>query len=82
MSRENKIGLLIKKFFKALVLSFVIAVPVSLFTIQRYLENYVNKTPISWWIFAIALVVTACISLLTLIRKAANQNPAESIKIE
>ncbi|MGK4258009.1 hypothetical protein [Parabacteroides johnsonii] len=49
------------------------------------LESFVHKADISWWLFAIALLLTGAISLLTLIwqiRKAARTNPAEVIKSE
>ena len=77
------IRLLLKKYFWALSISFVIAAPVALFAINRYLEDFANKAPVSWWLFAIALTVTAGISLVTLIyqtQKAASQNPSEVMK--
>jgi ABC-type antimicrobial peptide transport system permease subunit len=76
------IELLLKKYFWTMGVSFVIATPVALFTIHRYLEDFANKAPVSWWLFAVAILLTAGISLLTLLyqtRKAANQNPAETI---
>ena len=79
------IPLLLKKYFWTLVISFVIAAPIAFFAINRYLEDFANKTPVSWWLFAIAMTLTASISLLTLIfqtQKAANQNPAEVVKKE
>ena len=82
---SDVIRLLLKKYFWTITISFVIATPVALYAIHRYLEDFANKAPVSWWLFAVALVITACISLLTLIwqtSKAANQNPAEVVKKE
>ena len=79
------IRLLLKKYFMSLLVSFVIAAPVAVFAINRYLEDFANKAPVSWWLFAIAIVTTAAISLLTLVyqtQKAANQNPADVVKSE
>ena len=79
------IRLLLKKYFLSLVISFAVATPVALFAIHRYLEDFANKAPVSWWLFAVAVVLTIGISLLTLIYqtvKAANQNPAEVVKSE
>ena len=76
------IRLLLKKYFWSLSISFVIASPVALFAINRYLEDFANKASVSWWLFAVAIALTAGVSLLTLIsqtQKAANQNPAEAI---
>jgi len=72
----------LKKYFWSLVISFALAAPVALFAINRYLEDFAHKAPVSWWLFAAAITLTAGISLLTLIyqtQKAANQNPAETI---
>jgi ABC-type antimicrobial peptide transport system permease subunit len=79
------IRLLLKKYFWSLVISFVIASPVAMLAINRYLEDFAHKAPVSWWLFAVAIVITAGISLLTLIyqtQKAANRNPAEVVKAE
>ena len=79
------VKMLLRKYFVLLGISFVIAVPVAVLAINRYLENFAHKTAVSWWIFAMALLVTAAVSLLTLIhqtRKAANTNPAKVIRSE
>ena len=76
------IRLLLKKYFWTLGISFVIAAPVALFAINRYLEDFAHQAPVSWWLFAVAIALTAGVSLLTLIhqtRKAANQNPANVV---
>ena len=82
---QDIIRLLLKRYFRTLGLSFAIAAPIALFAIQRYLEDFAHKAPISWWLFAIALTLTVGISLLTLLyqtRKAATQNPAEIVNSE
>jgi len=79
------IRLLLKKYFWVLAISFAIATPVAVLAINRYLENFANKASVSWWLFAAAVIITAGISLLTLIYqtvKAANQNPADVVKSE
>ena len=84
-SISNIIRLLLKKYFMSLTISFVIAAPVAMLAINRYLEDFANKAPVSWWLFAVAVAITAGISLLTLIYqtfRAANQNPAEVVKSE
>lgn len=76
---------LLHKYYKLLLIAFLIAIPVSWLFILRYLENFAHKATVSWWLFAIALLLTAGISLLTLVwqvRKAAESNPAEAIKTE
>jgi ABC-type antimicrobial peptide transport system permease subunit len=77
------VRLLLKRYFVLLGLAFVISVPVTLFVIVKYLENFAYKTAISWWLFAIALAVTVFISLLTLIYqvyRASIEPPADVVK--
>jgi ABC-type antimicrobial peptide transport system permease subunit len=79
------VRLLLKKYFVLLGVAFVVATPVALFVIQKYLENFAFKAPVSWWLFAVALVVTVAVSLMTLLYqtyKAGNENPAEVVKSE
>jgi ABC-type antimicrobial peptide transport system permease subunit len=75
--------LLLKRYFVLLGVAFVISVPVTLFVIVKYLENFAYKAPISWWLFAIALAITVFISLFTLIwqvYRAGIEPPADVIK--
>lgn len=77
--------MLLRKYYKLLGIAFLVAVPVSWLAINKYLESFANKAPVSWWIFAAALLITAGISLATLIwqiQKAAQTNPAEAMKVE
>jgi ABC-type antimicrobial peptide transport system permease subunit len=77
------VRLLLKKYFALLTLAFAASIPVALFAIHKYLENFANKATIAWWLFAVALVVTLAVSLLTLLYqtyKAGNENPADVIK--
>lgn len=79
------IKLLLRKYYRLLGLSFIIATPVSWLVITRYMEHFANKAPLSWWLFAVAFLLTGGISLFTLIwqiRKAAGTNPAIAVKTE
>lgn len=77
--------MLLQKYYKLLGIAFLIATPIAWLAITKYLENFANKAPISWWLFAVALIITGSISLFTLIwqiRKAAQTNPADAVKAE
>lgn len=77
--------MLLRKYYKLLGIAFLVATPISWIAINRYLEDFAHKAPVSWWIFALALIVTAGISLATLIwqiHKAAQTNPAEAMNAE
>jgi ABC-type antimicrobial peptide transport system permease subunit len=80
---KDIVQLLLKRYFVLLGVAFAVSVPVTLFVIVKYLENFAYKAPISWWLFAIALAVTVFISLLTLIYqvyRAGVEPPAEVVK--
>lgn len=77
--------MLLQKYYKLLGIAFLIAAPLSWLAIHKYLEDFAYKAPVSWWIFAVALIITGGISLVTLIwqiRKAAETNPAKAMKAE
>lgn len=79
------VAMLLRNYYKLLGIAFLVVTPLSWLAITKYLENFANKAPLSWWIFAVAFLITAGISLLTLIwqiRKAARTNPAKAIKTE
>jgi ABC-type antimicrobial peptide transport system permease subunit len=79
------IRLLLKKYLAVQAIAFVLATPVALFVIHRYLDNFAFRAPVSWWIFAVALTVTVAISLLTLLfqaGRASRENPADVVKTE
>ena len=76
---------LTRSIFVLLGIAFVVAVPVAWYGIVRYLEGFANKAPVSWWIFALAMLFTLVVSLLTVIwqsYRAATRNPVEVLRYE
>jgi hypothetical protein len=43
-----------RDFVKWVVIAFVIATPIAYYAMNKWLENFANKTTLSWWIFALA----------------------------
>lgn len=79
------LALLNKDFVKWVGLAFVIAIPISWYTMNKWLEGFAYKTTMSWWIFALAGVSALLIALLTVSWQsfqAAVVNPVESLKDE
>jgi putative ABC transport system permease protein len=77
--------LLNKNFIKWVVISFVLATPISWYAMNKWLENFAYKTTLSWWIFALAGVMALAISLLTVSWqswRAATRNPVEALRYE
>ncbi len=66
-------------------IAFIIATPVAYYAMSRWLENFAYKTTLSWWIFAVAGLVSLFVALLTVSwqsLRAASRNPVEALKYE
>lgn len=77
--------LLNKDFIKWIAISFAIASPIAYYLMYQWLKNYAYKTAVSWWIFALAGVLTIVVATLTVSWqswKAARQNPVDSLRYE
>lgn len=79
------LGLFAHEYLVQLTMVAVAAFPVGYVLMKRWLEFYVEQTPLSWWLyvvifFGMALLVTLCIGWR--VWRAANENPAEVIKSE
>lgn len=83
---ESQIMLLLNRnFFRLLLLSFSVACPVAWYIMSRWLEGFSYKTPLHWWIFLLAGVITLLIALFTVSWqswKAATENPVKALKSE
>ena len=79
------VRLVSKRYLWLLVASAFISIPLSIWFIHRYMEDYAYRTSLSIWIFLLAGTVVAAISagvLFWQVRKAANINPADVVKSE
>jgi len=75
----------IKYYVKWVLVSFLIAAPVSYYFLNAWLKNFAYKTSLSWWIFAIAGLIAFLIALVTVSWqswRAANRNPMETLRYE
>ena len=82
---KDIVRLVLKRYLIILGVSALIGFPLAVWIIHQYMADYAFRTPLSWWIFALALVIVAIISASVLfwqVRKAANINPAEVMKSE
>lgn len=72
-------------FIKILVLSAIIAVPISWLAMDSWLSNYPYRSELTVWVFVIGGSLTIAIALLTILWKswkASNINPVKLIKYE
>lgn len=78
-------NLLSKDFVILIILSFLVAVPISYYFMHNWLQHYSYRTPLSWWIFIAAGVGALVITLITVSFqsiKAAIANPIKSLRTE
>ena len=74
-----------KAYLRIVVICFILAAPVAWYGVKVWLESFAYKTPMYWWVFAVAFIIVAIITLATVTFqnwKAANANPVDSIKTE
>ena len=66
-------------------ISLLIAIPISAFVCERFLQNYAEHITGYWWIFFVSALLTVSLSLLSVLWqtvKAAKTNPAAELKKE
>ncbi|WP_294081919.1 ABC transporter permease [Proteiniphilum sp. UBA5384] len=79
------LALLNKTYLITLSVCFVIAIPIASFAVIKWLENFVFRTPIYWWVFVLAGLAVLLITLVTISWqswRAATANPVDSLKTE
>ena len=85
-ARISEILFMLNKDFIILVtIAFVIAFPLSRYTLHKWLENFAYKTELSWWIFGLSGLIALVIALLTVSWeswRAATRNPVEALRYE
>jgi ABC-type antimicrobial peptide transport system permease subunit len=77
--------LLSKDFLKLVLVALLIAAPVAWWAMNKWLQNYEYRIPISGWVFVAAGVLSVLIALLTVgyqAIKAATANPVKSLRSE
>jgi putative ABC transport system permease protein len=77
--------LLNKDFMKLVLIASVIAIPLAIFLMNNWLQNFAYKIEIHWWVFVGAGFIASVIALLTVSYqaiRAALANPVKSLKTE
>lgn len=81
----NIVYLLSTGFTRLILVSIVIAIPLAMVTINRFLEGYAYHIRVNWWIFPLAALAALMVAWLTVSYeslKAAMRNPTKSLKSE
>lgn len=74
-----------KEFIILIAIAFAIAAPIAWYYMHQWLQAYVYRINISWWLFAIGGVAATIIALVTIsfqAIKAAKANPVKSLRSE
>ncbi len=77
--------LLSKDFAKLVVVAIVLAIPLSWYIMNRWLQDFSYRTAISWWIFPLCALLALGIAMATIVVqsiRAANSNPVKSLRTE
>jgi len=72
-------------FTKWVLISGIIAIPLSYLTVKKMFSSYAYQTELSWWVFAGALGAALIIAVITVLYQAiktARVNPVEILKYE
>jgi putative ABC transport system permease protein len=84
-SVENLVTMLSKDFLKLVIMASVISFPIAWFAMNKWLQDFAYRTPVSWWVFSLAAGITLVIALATISFqsiKAALTNPIKSLHNE
>lgn len=84
-STENIVMLLSRDLLRPVLLATFIAIPFGYYAMDKWLQGFAYRTPLSWWIFLLAACITIGIALITVCFKAVNAalaNPAKSLRTE
>jgi putative ABC transport system permease protein len=84
-SVKGLVQLLSSDFIKLVCIAMIIAFPVTLWGMQKWLQNFAYRIEIQWWMFALAgglAIVIAFITVSSQAIKTALANPVKSLRNE
>jgi len=74
-----------KEYIKLILVSFVLAIPVTYYVVNDWLANFSYHIQLQWWMFATPGVIVLLVAIGVVCIKslgAANRNPVENLKCE
>lgn len=84
-SVQNILMLLSGDMLKPVLIATVIAIPLGYYSADKWLQNFAYRTPMHWWVFGLAAIITFSIAIFTVSfqsLKAALANPVKSLRSE
>jgi putative ABC transport system permease protein len=68
---------------KRIGLSIIVAIPLSIFLLERWLRSFAYRTSLSWWLFmlggTLGIIITIMATMIG-IQKSLKQKPTEILK--
>ncbi|MEM1258752.1 MAG: ABC transporter permease [Bacteroidota bacterium] len=77
--------LLSKDFLKLVGISLLIAIPISWYAMNQWLQDFAYRIELSWWVFGLAGLLALAIAFVSVSYqaiRAAKSNPAKSLRTE
>lgn len=71
-------------FLKWVGIAFIVACPITIWALQKWLVNFAYRTSLAWWIFALSGIIVALIAMIAVTwqtSKTAKSNPVDSLAI-
>jgi putative ABC transport system permease protein len=84
-SVASVVALLSKDFLKLVLISFVFALPIGWYAMNKWLQDFAYRIDIKWWVFVIAAIIAVVIAFVTIsfqTIKAALSNPVKNLRTE
>ena len=84
-STQSLFALLSKEFLGLVAIAFVIAVPITWYGMQKWLQAFAYRINIPWWTFAVTGLATLFVAMVTVSLQAiktAMVNPVNSLRNE
>jgi putative ABC transport system permease protein len=79
------LGMFGKEYSKLILISFVVAIPTSLYLLQKWLSDFAYRVEITWWVIAATCMAVLFIAWATVSYhsiKTSLVNPAETLRNE
>lgn len=79
------VSLLSKDFIALVMIAFIITLPIAWWAMYNWLQDFVYRTALSWWVFAITgvgMILVALIILSMRTIRSATANPVSSLRSE
>lgn len=79
------VALLSKDFLKLIIISFLIAFPLGIYLMDKWLQDFAYRIELTWWSVAWTAIITLAVAFVTIgykSIKAASANPVKSLRTE